>query len=382
MMSLSDRITRANTLLAPYAVPHQGVLGRLQEEPEDATRFPFQRDRDRIIHTQAFRRLKGKTQVFVAGGSDHVRTRLTHTMEVAQISRDIARTLGLNEDLAECIALAHDLGHPPFGHAGEETLREWMRQHGGTFEHNEQSLRIVTVLEEHSELYQGLNLNREVLEGLRKHTTPHDVPVVESRYRLTLEAQAVNLADEIAYTGHDCDDGLGAKLFTLAEIRSVPLVAEALERAKERGTSLRGAIIHLLVTDLYASTEAALMSHRVTTLDAVLRSDVPLVIFSAQMSPLLAELRDFLWGHLYLHPRVRGCNAYGMRIVSALCSSYENDVPSKVLSIQRKNKGALPEAILDYVAGMTDAYALRQARALDIMATLDVPSPTGWEGES
>src|SRR3989344_4963553 len=163
MQTLSDRIDQANSLLAPYAVPHGTSLGRENPEEEDATRFPFQRDRDRIIHTQAFRRLKHKTQVFVVGKGDHYRTRLTHTMEVAQISRDMARTLGLNEDLAECIALANDLGHPPFGHAGEDALDQWMRDHGSHFEHNAQSLRIVTLLEEHSSLQKGLNLNREIL---------------------------------------------------------------------------------------------------------------------------------------------------------------------------------------------------------------------------
>ena len=169
--TLDDRITAANSLLASHAVPIQGQRGREQKEPGDETRFPFQRDRDRIIHTQAFRRLKGKTQVFVAGEGDHYRTRMTHTMEVTQLSRDIARTLSLNEDLAECIALAHDLGHSPFAHMGEEALDAWMKKQGSHFEHNEQSLRVVTLLEEHSSAYRGLNLNREVLEGLKKHST-------------------------------------------------------------------------------------------------------------------------------------------------------------------------------------------------------------------
>ncbi|HLD71473.1 MAG TPA: dNTP triphosphohydrolase, partial [Candidatus Peribacteraceae bacterium] len=178
MKDLKERLAAANSLLAPYAVPHQGLLGRVHKEADDETRFPFQRDRDRIIHTQAFRRLKGKTQVFVTGdtnfGTDHYRTRLTHTLEVAILSRDMARTLGLNEDLAESVALAHDLGHPPFGHAGEEALDHWMHDYDLHFEHNAQSLRLATILEQHSSQWQGLNLNREILEGLQKHRTPHD----------------------------------------------------------------------------------------------------------------------------------------------------------------------------------------------------------------
>jgi dGTPase len=359
---LPDRITQANSLLAPYAVPHQGILGRAVPEPEDETRFPFQRDRDRIIHTQAFHRLKGKTQVFVAGGSDHIRTRLTHTMEVAQISRDMARTMGLNEDLAECIALAHDLGHPPFGHAGEEALDAFMRVHGAGFEHNEQSLRLLTLLEEHSSLTPGLNLNREVLEGLRKHATPHDIPATPLLPPgASLEAQIVNLADEIAYTAHDCDDGLSAGLFAFEELTSIPLAGEAEERARERGTQLRGALIHLLVMDLYATGERALAAHRVETLSDVLRCQEPLIRFSTAMEQRLQELRTFLWQRLYLHPRVRARNEEGKSVVAALCHSYARNPSAKVIEFQRKTGGELHEAIKDYVAGMTDAYALRQA---------------------
>jgi len=382
MLPLSERLTQANTLLAPYAVPHQGILGRVIPEADDETRFPFQRDRDRIIHTQAFRRLKGKTQVFVAGGSDHVRTRLTHTMEVAQVSRDIARTLLLNEDLAECIALAHDLGHPPFGHAGEEVLNTWMETHGGSFEHNRQSLRIVTVLEEHSSLYHGLNLNREILEGLQKHTTPHDAPQGNSSpHGHTLEAQIVNLADEIAYSAHDCDDGLQSRLFTKKDLLTNPLARAAAERTKERGTSLRGALIHLLVTDLYQETEKALSKRRISTLNNVFHAQDSLVRFSPEMSRSLGELHGFLWRHLYLHPRVQTCNDQGQTIVASLCDSYEKDPPAKVTELMKKTQGARTEAICDYVSGMTDAYALHQARSrgLTNQTSLGEPPPDDWE---
>ncbi|MBI3618819.1 dNTP triphosphohydrolase [Candidatus Peregrinibacteria bacterium] len=249
-------MAEANALLAPYAVPYEGRLGRVTLEPEDRTRFPFQRDRDRIIHTQAFRRLQGKTQVFVAGEGDHYRTRLTHTMEVAQIGRDLARALSLNEDLTECIALAHDLGHPPFAHAGEESLDAWMRGHGLSFEHNEQSLRLVTLLEEHASRIPGLNLNREVLEGLEKHSKH-----LEGRSH-TLEAQVVNMADEIAYTGHDCDDGLRAGFFSIEDISSLALAKKAMDLIAPRGTALRGGIIHLLVTDLLEHTQLEIVPAR------------------------------------------------------------------------------------------------------------------------
>ncbi|OIO53138.1 hypothetical protein AUJ46_05760 [Candidatus Peregrinibacteria bacterium CG1_02_54_53] len=416
MKTLSDRLKQANTLLAPYAVPHEGTLGRETKEPDDETRFPFQRDRDRIIHTQAFRRLKGKTQVFVAGGSDHVRTRLTHTLEVAQISRDIARTLQLNEDLAECIALAHDLGHPPFGHAGEEALDAWMQTQGSRFEHNEQSLRIVTLLEEHSSLFAGLNLNREILEGMKKHSTPHDEPEASATGHIpTLEGQLVNLADEIAYTAHDCDDGLSAKLFTFDELTVLPLTTQAAAQSAVRGTSLRGALIHLLVKDLYTATQQELKTQTIRTQKDVSAAPASLVRFSDSMQQELKELHDFLWQHLYLHPQVQACNTRGQHIVTALCQHYAEHPTEKIQALMQRcvtpshhqnsrreavggsagthgwpkvprggidttegkkvsvrgkpqvcpsriPSGTLPEAIKDYVSGMTDAYALAQAR--------------------
>ena len=384
MKPLVARMTQANTLLAPYAVPHEGVLGRTVKEPEDETRFPFQRDRDRIIHTQAFRRLKGKTQVFVAGlrqgygrqagGSDHVRTRLTHTMEVAQISRDIARTLRLNEDLAECIALAHDLGHPPFGHAGEEALDTWMQTHETRFEHNEQSLRIVTLLEEHTSHTPGLNLNREILEGLNKHFTPHDAPAASTTGHIpTLEGQLVNLADEIAYTAHDCDDGLASALFSFDDITGIPLGKRAEKRAQDRGTSLRGALIHLLVTDLYEATEKELTSHSVRSLQDVTIASGSLVRFSPAMERDLQAIHDFLWQRLYLHPHVQSCNAYGQAIVIALCRFYEAHPHPKILELQKRTGSSLPEAIKDYVAGMTDAFAQRQAQDFKLTTELGPP---------
>lgn len=348
----------ANKFLAHYAVPHEGLLGRPVPEPEDAMRFPFQRDRDRIIHTQAFRRLQGKTQVFVAGEGDHYRTRLTHTMEVAQISRDLARALRLNEDLAECIALAHDLGHPPFGHTGEDALDAWMRLHGQRFEHNEQSHRIVTVLEVHSPRIPGLNLQREILEGLLKHEAlgEHRAP--------SLEAELVNRADEIAYTGHDCDDGLGARLFTLAELLRVPLARRADDRRHKRGTSLRGALIDILATDLLEQSRVLPAPRSLGGVGSLESRVPPRLALSRAVNEELRELRDFLHERMYRHPTVQAPALRGGEIVTLLCQSYEASQPPKVLKLQERTGSTLREAVKDYVAGMTDAYAEAQARSL------------------
>ncbi|HCI03334.1 MAG: dNTP triphosphohydrolase [Candidatus Peribacteraceae bacterium] len=367
MLSLQERLQASNQLLATYAIPHQGILGRAHGEPDDETRFPFQRDRDRLIHTRAFRRLKGKTQVFVAGHGDHVRTRLTHTMEVVQISRDIARTLQLNEDLTECIAIAHDLGHPPFGHAGEEGLDEWMKEFGGRFEHNEQSHRIVTLLESHSSLSSGLNLNQEILEGLLKHTTPYDVPCTGatatgagSMRSPSLEAQVVNLADEIAYTGHDCEDGIRAGLFTLEEILAVPLAKQAHDLTIERGTSLRGSIINVSVMDLYKATSEELASQRINTLEDVGKAVTPLVHLTHSMRKDLDELRGFLSERMYFCPQVRVKSEDGKALIIALCNGLKSKPSNKVIAIQKKTDSSLEEAIKDFVAGMTDQYAVEQ----------------------
>jgi len=361
MKALSDRIAQANTLLAPFAVGHHMQLGRKQKEKPDETRFPFQRDRDRIIHSQAFRRLKSKTQVFVASKGDHYRTRLTHTMEVAQISRDMARTLGLNEDLAECIALAHDLGHTPFGHAGEDQMRAEMEKRGGTFEHNVQSLRVVTLLEERSQTIPGLNLNSEVLEGLMKHRTSfdeehgHDIPRAP-----TLEAQIVNLADEIAYTAHDTDDGLRSEVITEKDLLNIPLFADAHELSKTGKTEARSGIIHLLVMDAYAETEIRLSEQGITNLEDVYAAKRPVVAFSNEMNEKLSALRHFLFEHFYNHESVLKFSGRGKDIIHQLFEAYEKVPPEKVLELQQKTGSTLPEAIKDYIAGMTDSYAMRK----------------------
>lgn len=355
MKPLQERLQKANSLLAPSAVPHEGTLGRSIDEPQDATRFPFQRDRGRIVHSQAFRRLQGKTQVFVAGKGDHFRSRLTHTMEVAQISRDVTRTLSLNEDLAECIALCHDLGHPPFGHMGEAALDAWMRTHGSSFEHNEQSLRIVTMLEEHSPLAPGLNLQREVLEGLQKHGTAEQ----RGGRGLSLEAQAVNACDAIAYLGHDTEDGLEAGLFSIEDLHAIPMTQHAIARSSGRNTSLRGALVSLFTEDLYRQSTATIRAEVIRSLDDVYASTTPLIGFSAEMETQMKALRVFLMERMYGHPRVREANVEGQRIIGSLCAKLFTEPSEKILALQERTKGTLAEATKDYVAGMTDGFAKR-----------------------
>lgn len=358
MLPLSDRITQANSLLSPLAVPHEGRLGRKTPEQEDGLRFTFQIDRDRILHSTAFRRLQGKTQVFVAGEGDHYRTRLTHTLEVAQISRDIARVLGLNEDLSECIALAHDLGHPPFGHSGEAALNEWMKTHGGHFEHNEQSYKIVTILEKRSSLYEGLNLNREVENGLLKHSTNH--PLDGSLLKATLEAQVANIADEIAYMSHDCDDALMAHLFPLSELIQIPLARDAYERAQTRGTHLHGSLVHLLTKDLLETSETTLQK----------ASDHVAIGFSPAMRTSIDELRVFLAERMYNHPRVRNRSADGQRIVRLLCDWYTDHPIDKIMGIEERTGHDRIESVKDYVAGMTDTFARLKATEEGLIAEL------------
>lgn len=353
-------MAKANQLLASYAVPHEGALGRAIPEEPDATRFPFQRDRDRIIHSKSFRRLKGKTQVFISGVGDHYRTRLTHTMEVAQISRDMARTLSLNEDLAECIALAHDLGHPPFGHAGEDALNAWMQKHGSSFEHNKQSLRIVTVLDERSSQYMGLNLNTEVLEGLMKHRTPHDAPSDDVPRQPTLEALIVNIADEIAYTGHDVDDGLRAELFSTDDLNTVPIIQSMDDTTMHHRTSLRGALIHTMVTNIYAETERNIAAAGIRTPDDVYDCMHPLVLFSKTLRSELDTLRSFLWKHMYMHPDVVSKTEEGKRVVTHLCDALLSDPNDKVRALMDKHSCPAHEAVKDYVAGMTDDFATEE----------------------
>lgn len=332
-----------NALLAPYAAKHEG-RGREREEAPDGVRMPFQRDRARIIHSTSFRRLAGKTQVFVAGESDHYRTRLTHTMEVAQITRDLARILGLNEDLAECVALAHDLGHTPFGHSGQDALDEWMRAQGPApsraegFEHNVQSHRIVTVLETRGS-GNGLNLTRDVVDGLLKHG-----PVA-----LSLEAQLANACDEIAYTAHDTDDGLHAELFSYDALCAIPLAKRAAEDAKKRGTLIRSTLIDVLARDL--------LDHAERTSG----TGIPTIGISPDMRERLKPLRAFLWERMYHHPTIIERMERGKKAIRTLCDAYLTDPPPPLAAMRERTGSDAAEAVKDYVSGMTDSFATKEA---------------------
>lgn len=342
MLPLTDRIKQANQLLSPLAVPHHGRQGRVVDEPDDLIRFPFERDRQRIIHSTAFRRLQGKTQVFTPGEGDHFRTRLTHSMEVAQMSRSLARALQLNEDVAECIALAHDLGHPPFGHSGEGAIDRWMQEHGKRFEHNLHTHRIVTVLEHRSMHYEGLNLNREVEEGLLKHESihPHDGHVLQP----CLESFLTDLADECAYSAHDIEDGITAAFFSQDDLQDIPLMTQAFTHAATRGTGVAGAMLHLLLQDIIMTSVH--LEHGIR--------------LSADMRSSLNAVRLFLEANMYAHPLVYNNAESGAKIVDTLCRFYVAHPSEKIIALQRRTGSDLIVTVKDYVAGMTDAFARGQ----------------------
>lgn len=351
MKPLDQRLAEANELLAPYAVKHGGGLGRQHAEQEDAERFAFQRDRDRIVSTDAFRRLSRKMQVLPPTFSDHIRNRGTHTMEVANLSRTLARALGLNEDLAECIALAHDLGHPPFGHAGEEALEACA---DGKFEHNEQSLRIITTLAEHSKRYPGLNLSLEIIHGMQKHSGKPN----------HLEGQMVDIADAMTYTAHDPEDALEAEILSVQKIQTQRLGKEALARRLERGTSIRGAILEILVTDFLAETRRRIADLNIRSLQDVLSHKDPVVGFSETMRTMLHEFRDFLHAEFYNHPTVLKETSEGKRIVTDLFQAYQKNPPPKVRSLKSRTGSTPTVAVTDYIAGMTDDFAKKAHSSL------------------
>ncbi len=364
-------------LLASYAAS-TSLRGRRIDEPVPIGRSEFQRDRDRIIHSAAFRRLEYKTQVFVNHEGDLFRTRLTHSIEVAQIGRSIARRLRLNEDLVEAISLAHDLGHTPFGHAGQEALNECMKDHGG-FEHNLQSLRVVDVLEEKYAAFDGLNLCFETREGILKHCSPAnaaELGEVGERFlinqRPSLEAQLTNLADEIAYNNHDVDDGLRSGLLTLEQLSSVRLFAEHLEEVRQAFPNLAERrvvhetvrrMINALVSDLIAQTEDNIRRNSPKSL-ADVRAAPPLVAFSLEMHEKNRELKAVLRTHLYRHYRVMRMSAKARRIISELFQAFMGDsrlLPPQFVPQSEQSKARL---VSDYIAGMTDRYAIREHRRI------------------
>lgn len=361
---------REQDLLAPYAVKSVQAGGRVYPEDEHPFRLAFQRDRDRIVHSTAFRRLEYKTQVFVNHEGDHYRTRLTHTLEVAQIARTIARSLRLNEDLTEAIALAHDLGHPPFGHAGERAMNEMMQPYGG-FEHNQQSLRIVEVLEERYPEFPGLNLTWETRDGLKKHQ-PRFLPAADPHHAIlvgpSLEAQIADYADEIAYNNHDIDDGLSSQMIQLEALREVPLWEEhfrGVERQfphaprKVQWRQTVRAIINSLVLDLCEETLTRLHAARVSSVDMVRQSAERLVGFSSTVERKNHDLKLFLLEHLYRHYRVVRMAEKARRIIHDLFQAYMHSPKQMPPSFYGRvaTEGA-PRVVCDYIAGMTDRYAL------------------------
>lgn len=372
-MRRSDFEALEEQMLAPYAMRNRRSRGRAHAEDEHPFRLAFQRDRDRIVHSSAFRRLEYKTQVFVNHEGDYYRTRLTHSMEAAQIARTLARTMRLNEDLAETVALAHDLGHTPFGHAGERELDELMQPYGG-FEHNAQCLRIVEVLEHRYAAFPGLNLTFEVREGIVKHSPPYDRPLAarfEPGRAPCLEAQIVDYADEIAYNGHDIDDGLQSQMLDPAELETVRLWRDNLGRTRQRHPGIDAGVeryqairtmVDFLVNDLIENTLRRVDELRIAGVDDVHALGQPLAAFSPAVDADLRALKRFLMDKLYTHHRVVRMMRKAQRVMRDLFEAYLEEprqLPTHIL--QRCDQGeTVPRVIADYVAGMTDRFAVEE----------------------
>ena len=380
-------MTEAHAELAPYAATVERSRGRLHAEPPPALRTEFQRDRDRIIHATAFRRLVYKTQVFVNYEGDLYRTRLTHSLEVAQIARTAARALRLNEDLVEAISLAHDLGHTPFGHAGQDALNECMRDLGG-FEHNLQSLRVVDQLEDRYAAFRGLNLTFETREGILKHCSVKNARELGDvgrrfldRTQPGLEAQLANIADEIAYNNHDVDDGLRSGLITLEQLATLPFLDEPLRRIKKahaklkpqlQGSELVREMIGRLVADLVAASAAAIAAAAPRSIDDVRALPHGLIESSAPLREERLQLKQFLRDALYMHPRVQQMTAQARDTVRLLFESLTADydrMPDEHAASARQRAAAGDEAgaarvVADYIAGMTDRFALQTRDSL------------------
>lgn len=367
-------------VLAAYAQKSGDSRGRKFPEPRHAYRTEFQRDRARIIHARAFRRLEYKTQVFLNGTGDHLRTRLTHSIEVASISRTIARALSLNEDLAEAIALAHDLGHSPFGHSGEEMLEECMRGHGG-FEHNDQSLRVVDLLEAVYPDFPGLNLTFEVREGLQKHQAFYDPPdPSEEKYRCpSLEAQIANLADEITYYSHDLDDAVDFAILAADQLDETEVWRRSHAAVTARYPDAREPELHQLIIrdiidvqvgDVIASSAAAISAAGVQTTEQVRLQERPLIRYSDTLLSANRELRRFLYKNVYFHPRVAEVNRQACEMLRNVFDAY---IRSPHLlgegAMRRIDREGLHRTVCDYIAGMTDRYLIEEHARLAAAAT-------------
>lgn len=378
--------------LAAYACRPDQSRGRIYDEHESTTRSPFQRDRDRIIHTSAFRRLRSKTQVFVYHEGDHYRTRLTHTLEVAQITRSLARALMVNEDLAEAIALAHDLGHTPFAHIGEEFLKDCMKDYEG-FEHNDQSLRILTTLERRYPKWNGLNLTWETLEGVVKHNGPVKGPLpvtlkelqsqvdLEIDTHASMEAQVAAISDDIAYNNHDVEDGLRAKLFTLNDLEKIPMLRRIIKKTREELGEMdeRYIIFEVIremtgkmVNDVLTETRKNISELKPQNPDDIRRAGRQIVCFSEDMKDEVGELRDFLFDRMYRHYTINRIWLKVEKIVNDLFKAFTTNYRLLPDPWQKRVEDAggmidniaLARIVADYIAGMTDRYAIREHERL------------------
>ncbi len=371
--------------LAPYAVSESNTRGRIVNEAPPSGRSEFQRDRDRIIHSKAFRRLEYKTQVFVNHEGDLFRTRLTHSLEVAQIARSIARNLRLNEDLVEAITLAHDLGHTPFGHAGQDALHQCMKAYGG-FEHNLQSLRVVDILEERYAEFDGLNLCFETRAGILKHASrknARNLGAVGERFLLnqrpSLEAQLANLADEIAYNNHDVDDGLRSGLIDLEQLQEIDIFSRHWSAVRQKYPALAErrlihetvrAMINTVATDLTVQSARNIENAGITDLADVYAS-APLIGFSPAVKKAQQELKRFLHEHLYLHYRVMRMSNKASHIIQRLFDAFSANARLLPDKHQQKFKQIGHQAIADYIAGMTDRYAIKEYQRLFAVGQTD-----------
>ncbi|NQV48636.1 MAG: deoxyguanosinetriphosphate triphosphohydrolase [Rhodospirillaceae bacterium] len=378
--------------LSPYASDPESSRGRLFAEPESATRTCFQRDRDRIIHSAAFRRLEYKTQVFVNHEGDFFRTRLTHSLEVSQIARSVCRSLGLNEDLGEALALAHDLGHPPFGHAGEEALREMMQPYGG-FDHNAQSLRVITLLEDRYAEFQGLNLTWETLEGVVKHNGPlkKQLPYAIAEYVKTHdlevttfagpEAQVAAICDDVAYNNHDIDDGLRAGLFSIDDLADVPLAGPVFAEVARKYPDLDSSrtvfeavrrMIGDMVGDLLEETARRLKDLNPKSPEDIRHGSAAIAGFSETMRANDAALKKFLFDNMYRHYKLNRMTSKGKRVVRELFELLTAEPGCLPADWQKKaagDKETKAQAVADYIAGLTDRAALDEYRELfDVQA--------------
>jgi dGTPase len=362
-------------ILAPYGIHSKNSKGRLYADHEPDYRTKFQRDRDRIIHTSAFRRLEYKTQVFINYEGDHYRTRLTHTLEVAQIGRTIARALGVNEDLVEAICLAHDLGHSPFGHSGETTLNRLMTNFGG-FDHNKQSFRIVTELEKRYLDFSGLNLTWEVLEGIVKHESEYDIADAKDfdpDLRGHMEAQIANVADELAYTAHDLDDGLRSGLISPEMLSGIELWEILCEVGNYHSGNLDDLTRHIMIrnligmeiSDVLDTAEKIIRDRTIRSVEQVQRLNYNIVVFSEEMSRKNRKLKDFLYENLYRNFRVQRMAVKADRILSELFGLFQEQSSILPKHVQIKAQEMPVERVIcDYIAGMTDRYAVDEYRKL------------------